>query len=320
MENTKPENPFLDLNIMDKSCSLLILAAGLGSRYKGQKQVDALTDKGETLMDFALFDALKVGIKHFVFVVNDQFPTTYQTRLKQNLTAHNAKVDFVEQRIDKFIPKTFQEQLKNRSKPLGTAHAVYCAKELIHNSFITVNADDFYGHQTFKKAFDYMQQGAINRKQFAMIAFRLKNTLSANGSVSRGICRVEAKSLQKVEEFTKIEKEEERILGRDEELKKHSLSGSMPVSMNFWILHPSFFEMARVGLMNFLEQTDISAEKECYLPSLINDNIQSQQLSVEVLPTVEQWFGLTYPEDRKEGVDHIKQLKSAGNYPPQLWP
>lgn len=318
MENIKIENPYLDLNTMDKP-TLLVLAAGLGSRYKGQKQVDALTKEGETLMEFALYDALKVGIKKIVFVINDQFPSAYRTHLEEVLKSQGGEVHFVEQTVQSFIPETYYPKLKQRKKPLGTAHAVYCAKAVIDEPFITMNADDFYGAQTFKAAVDSITNGDITATNFGMVAFELKNTLSDNGSVSRGLCQVENYGLKKVEEFTKIEKTTGQVKGLNEALQEKVIDENAQVSMNFWVLHPSFFKMAEQALIDFFETHDDLGKTECYLPTVIDNNIQNGNLSVKVLPTNEQWFGLTYPGDRERVVAKIANQKDEKEYPMQLW-
>lgn len=291
----------------------------MGSRYKGQKQIDAITKEGETLMEFALYDALKVGIQKFVFIINERFPEGYRSHLKHLLTEENCEVYFVEQTMDKFIPTEFQSKLASRQKPLGTAHAVYCAKEIIQEPFITMNADDFYGAQSFKTVFHWIQNGEISQKKFGMVAFELQNTLSVNGSVSRGICAVKNQTLQHVVEFTKIEKTETGIEGLNEKLEKEKLVGKVLVSMNFWALHPSFFDLVKQEINLFLSAHEDLSKVEFYLPSVLDKNIQDEKITVAVLPTTEKWFGLTYPEDREKVVQEIAAQKTNGTYPKRLW-
>lgn len=299
--------------------ALLILAAGLGSRYKAQKQIDAITENGETLMEFALFDAIANGIRKFVFIVNNQFPVLYKKHLSNILSAQDCEVHFVEQSLSKFVPELYLKQLANRKKPLGTAHAVYCAKEIIHEPFITMNADDFYGRGTFETACNFLKNHPISDTNFAMIAFNLKNTLSENGTVSRGICNVKNHHLIQVEEYISIEKNGDQICGINSEKQQKILDESAPTSMNFWILHPAFFDAAENGLKTFLENTGDLTTAEFYLPSLIDSCIKEQKLQVQVLKTAEKWFGMTHPNDKEIVVEKIKTLRKAGIYPQKLW-
>lgn len=299
--------------------SLLILAGGMGSRYKNQKQVDAISSDGTTLMEFALYDAIKTGIRKFVFIVNDQFPADYRLKISKLLSVRNCTSHFIEQTLNKFIPKGSLYKLENRVKPLGTAHAVLCAKEMINEAFLTMNADDYYGFETFQKAVKYIQEGNISSTNFAMCAFELNNTLSKNGSVSRGICQISEGKLLKVEEFTQIEEKEGEIQGLNEALEEQKLLGKEEVSMNFWILHPSFFKMAEKELQLFLKKHTDFSNVEFYLPSVVDKAIQQKEIDVEVLSTRENWFGLTYPNDKEIVVREIEQMKENGKYPHELW-
>lgn len=298
----------------------MILAGGMGSRYKSQKQVDSVGFNNETLMEFALYDAIKLGIQKFVFIINDQFPSDYKKKITELLTDRDCEVHFVEQTLDKFIPNQFLSKISKRVKPLGTAHAVYCAKEVIQEPFITMNADDFYGYKTFEKAYQYITAGKISENEFAMCAFDLENTLSKNGSVSRGICKVSsANKLSKVEEFTYIERVNGIIKGLNEKLKAKTLKEEDKVSMNFWILHPSFFEMAAKDLEVFLEENEDLKRIEFYLPSVVDKAIQEGKVRVEVLPTSEKWFGLTYPGDKDRVMRELEAKKGQEVYPASLW-
>lgn len=318
MENIRTENQYLDLTTTNKA-SLLILAGGMGSRYKGQKQVDTVSGNSETLMEFALFDALKVGIRKFVFIINDQFPEAYREKIEALLTDRKAEVHFIEQTLDKFIPENYLPKLETRTKPLGTAHAVYCAKDVIHEPFITMNADDFYGQDTFKRAYQCIDANHIREDNFAMCAFELDNTLSKNGSVSRGICDVVDDKLTKVEEYTYIECVHDVIKGLDESIKAKTLQKDDHVSMNFWVLHPSFFEMTARDLELFLEDYEAYSKTEFYLPSVVDKAIQNKEVQVNVLPTSEKWFGLTYPGDKELVMRELEAKKEQKVYPNGLW-
>ncbi len=296
--------------------SLLILAGGFGSRYKGQKQIDSVSENDETLMEYGLYDALKVGIRKFVFIANSHFPEEYRKHLIQILQKNMAEIHFVEQTVEKFVPTEFLPKLSARTQPLGTAHAVYCAKEMINEPFITMNADDFYGFQSFKLAYDFISNSSDD---WGMVAFELENTLSENGGVSRGICTIENDFLENVEEFVQIQKTENEIFGIDENQNRKILSGKEKVSMNFWILQPEIFGLIQKDFQRFLmEQKDLS-QKEFYLPSVIDKAIQEKSVRFEVLKTTEKWFGLTYQEDKKFVKEEIRKRKTEKIYPEKLW-
>jgi UTP-glucose-1-phosphate uridylyltransferase len=315
VENTKNENLYLDLIIMNK-ISLLILAGGLGTRYKGQKQVDKITET-ETLMEFALFDALNVGIQKFVFIINDQFPTDYRIYLNEILTQNQAEVHFVLQEKNAFVPIKFQNKIKDRNKPLGTAHAVLCAKEIINEPFITMNADDFYGRMSFQLAIEFVRNRT--RNEFGIIGFELGNTLSENGKVSRGICEIELGYLKSVKEHLNIQKREDSIIALNEKLENVELKNSDVVSMNFWVLHPSYFEFAEEGFLAFLENSHDLTKDEFYLPFVIDQAIQEEKVQVNVEKSSEKWMGLTYYEDKNSVQIEIQLLKEKGIYPQNLW-
>lgn len=308
----------MDLTTINNT-TLLILAGGMGSRYKGQKQIDTISENNETLMEYALYDAVKVGIRKFVFIINEMFPEAYKKTIYNLLTRQNAEVHFIEQTLDKHIPKKYLLKLSSRRKPLGTAHAVYCAKDKINGPFITMNADDFYGLETFKTARLSIDNKEVLENQYVMLAFELGNTLSENGSVSRGKCDVTNGLLYKVEEYTFIEKMENQIMGLDEEMKAKTLQKNDLVSMNFWILDPSFFQFCEKELFRFLEENSNVNTNEFYLPSVIDTVIQNKKVNVKVLATSEKWFGLTYPGDKQKVMSEIQLKKQQGVYPEKLW-
>lgn len=304
---------------MTNTTTLLILAAGMGSRYNGQKQIDTLTESGETLMEFALYDALQSGIKKFVLVINTQFPSDYKKKLIHICADNTSTLHFVEQKREAHIPEPYHAAIAARKKPLGTAHAVLCAKAFIDGPFITMNADDFYGRQTFHMATKQIEKQKINAQNFALVAFELQKTLSPNGSVSRGKCTLKNQTLIRVEEFTKIENEQGRIFGYNEKREKNELVKTTPVSMNFWLLAPSFFNLVESEMVKFLQNHQDLSTVEFYLPSVIDKGIQQNNIEVSVLSTPESWFGLTYPKDRKRVVEAIANQTERGIYPAPLW-
>lgn len=297
--------------------TLLILAGGKGSRYGGSKQSDAVSVNNESLMDFSIYDALKSGIQKFVLIIGENYPEDEKSRLTEILKSREAEVDFIVQRTDAFVPEKYKSKMAERRKPLGTGHAVYCAKEKIKGPFITVNADDFYGRKTFETAIKWMQ-GNRESATFALNAFELQNTLSPSGGVSRGICNTQKGKLMHIEEFGEIKKESDGISGKSENGEWKKLSPHTPVSMNFWVLTPFFFELAEPLFLQFLEEDDVS-EKEFFLPSVIDFGIKQKKIEVEVLNTDECWFGLTWREDMDLVRKEIAGLKAQGIYPQRLW-
>jgi UTP-glucose-1-phosphate uridylyltransferase len=296
--------------------SLLILAGGLGSRYNGQKQVDKITE-AETLMEFALYDALQLGIKKFIFIINNQFPTDYKLHLNEILTKKQAEVYFLIQEKSIYVPEAFHIKIKNRIKPLGTAHAVLCAKDSIHEPFITINADDFYGRNSFRLGIEFAKK--MEGDEFGIIGFELGKTLSENGKVSRGICEIENGNLVSVKEHLNIQKKEEIIQANDESGKGVTLNESDIVSMNLWVLSPKFFEFALNEFVEFLENIQNPESEEFYLPTVIDRAIHQQKIRVKVLKSDEKWMGLTYSEDKNWVKKEIQELKVKGIYPYKLW-
>lgn len=303
---------------MDKT-SLLILAGGMGSRYRGSKQIDTVGSGNESLMEFALFDALKIGIRKFVLIINSEFPEDYKIRLQKVIEANDAELNFVIQQPDTLIPERYHSKLQNRKKPLGTGHAVYCAKDVIDGPFVTINADDYYGRQSFENAAELIKNHQISDQFFGMTAFELQNTLSENGSVSRGICRLNGELLESVEEFTSIQKFNNQISGQNKKRESKELNQNDLVSMNFWILDTSFFRLAEDELTEFLENTEDLSKSEFYLPSVIDKAIRQNRIRVRVLKTSEKWFGLTYREDKENVIGEIEAMQSKGIYPKKLW-
>lgn len=299
--------------------TLLVLAAGLGSRYKGQKQIDGIGNHDEALMEFGLYDAIKQGFKKFVFIINDQFPEDFKNHLEEIMNKNRCEIYFVEQTLSKFIPEAYLEKIENRKKPLGTAHAIYCAKDIVKEPFVTINADDFYGSETYEVAAKCIAQGDIASDQYAMVAFELKNTLSKNGTVSRGVSDVENGKLKGVEEHTSIEKSGDSIIGYGSTDEKKTLDEEALVSMNFWILHPSFFDFAARDLEEFLKVNQDLSTKEFFLPGVIDKAIQNKELDVKVLSSSEKWFGLTYRQDKETVTDAIADRVKKGVYPENLW-
>lgn len=295
----------------------MILAGGLGSRFKGHKQTSFVSNQ-ETLMEFALYDALQLGCRKYVLIIHAEFPENYKNRISRILKQHNSEIHFIVQTNQKFLPNVSIIQNNPRKKPLGTAHAVLCAKDVISEPFITMNADDFYGYQSFRNAFQFIQK-IKNSSECAMVAYDLEKTLSDSGSVSRGICEVENGYLKSVNEFTEIQQKKEIIRGKNEKGKEEILGNHDKTSMNFWILQPVFFEWAQILFNEFLSKSNNLIDAEFYLPSVIDHAIKEKLVQVSVLETPEKWFGMTYPEDREKVIKEIQERKIRGQYPTELW-
>ncbi|MET3732936.1 nucleotidyltransferase family protein [Moheibacter stercoris] len=296
--------------------SLLILAGGMGSRYKGQKQVDVISGN-ETLMEFALFDALELGIRNFVFIINSQFPIDYKNQLTQLLNHKGAQIHFIVQDNQQLVPEEFQSRFDHRKKPLGTGHAVLLAKDFINGPFLTMNADDFYGRETFRLGIEMAQN--LQENEFGLIAFELGNTLSEYGKVSRGICKSENGKLVSVEEHTEIGYDGNVLIGLNSKKEVSKLNETDQTSMNLWVLQPSFFHLAKKEFHVFLENMLDNQKDEFYLPFVIDQAIQNQQVKVLIQQTSSKWMGLTYADDKLWVQKEIQKQITNGIYPNQLW-
>lgn len=298
--------------------TLLIMAGGLGSRYQGLKQVDGITSNGETIMEFSIYDALEAGFTKIVVVINSHLPASYLTRLEKIASQRKFELHLVEQTIDKFVPERFSHFAKDRQKPWGTAHAILCAKACIQEPFVVLNADDYYGKQAFVEMVKWIDDDQIQPNQFAMVAYPIAVTLSENGSVSRGICSLNAAGyLHKVIEKTKILREDAEIVFLENE-SRQVISSNTLVSMNFWGFHPAIFESLENSFHHFLSSNP-SSTSEIYIPTEIQNLIDTQNLQVKVLATSDKWYGITYPEDKKQLVDFISESVTNKLYPSELW-
>ena len=291
--------------------TLLILAAGMGSRYGGLKQIDAVGPSGETILDFSVYDASRAGFGQIVFVIRrdieDAFRQSIGARFEQRVP-----VKYVFQEIDD-LPPGFTVPA-GRTKPWGTTQAVLAAAEVIHEPFAVINADDFYGQESFQSLSRHL---LTESSGYAMIGFILRNTLSEFGSVARGISAVDENGyLASVVEVTGIERDSGEIKAGG----GIRLSGDEIVSMNMWGFTPRVFDQLRAYFESFLEANSLDQRAECYLPNAVNSLIHSGESRVRVLPTSEAWFGVTYREDRPRVVESIGRLVSSGVYPKRLWP
>ena len=298
--------------------TLLILAAGIGSRYGGMKQIDQVGPSGEAIIDYSLYDAIKAGFGKIVFVIRKEIENDIREFLKHKLTG-KIKMEFVHQELD-MIPEGFTCP-PDRIKPWGTAHAVWVASKAIKEPFVAVNADDFYGRGSYLKMAEYLiSNSRVNNTNFCMIGYQIQHTLSDFGSVSRGICEADENSnLKAVVERTEIFRKDERIVYRDENAKEIELSAETLVSMNIWGFTPSIFTHIEKQLSEFIRNNISNIKAEIYIPKIVNDIIRNGTGNVKILPATDKWFGVTYKEDKPLAVQNISKLIEAGIYPDNLW-
>lgn len=308
----------MDLKTTSNQLSLVILAGGMGSRYKGQKQIDPIGPNGESLMEYSIYDAMAVGIMHFVFVINQQFENETRKYFQKIIEAKGGSSEFVLQTTYTSVPRNYFDNIINRKKPWGTAHALLVAKNHLLNNFIVVNADDFYGKNSFLKAVSLHSEDKIAANQYGIAAYLLENTLSENGSVSRGICKIEKGILYDVVEHTNIFRYEDKIIFEDE-LISGVIDNNAPVSMNFWILNPSIFRFIEDKFELFMKSHSKDLKSEFFLPQVINELIHDNKVEVSASISSDQWFGMTYPGDKDVVKEEIYAKIQHGSYPRSLW-
>ncbi len=301
--------------------TLLILAAGMGSRYGGLKQLDGVGPNGETIMDYSVYDAIRAGFGEVVFVVRKHFRQDFEARIRSrygNAIAFN----FVEQELES-IPVGFNLN-PERTKPWGTGHAVMMAAHAINTPFAVINADDYYGQKSFEVLGDFLKEVAGSNGKYCMVGFETYNTLSESGVVSRGICTVDNNNLlTTVEEHHNIlmskENGEEAIYGDNSSGNRVKIEKFAPVSMNMWGFTPDFFSESDKLFIEFLNRNISDLKSEFYIPYVVNKLITQGMASVKVLPTPDKWFGVTFKEDRETVVESIAKLVDAGTYPTPLF-
>lgn len=299
--------------------SLVILAGGLGSRYKGQKQLDSIGPSEESLMEYSLYDAISVGFTKVVLIINRFFEEDTKNYFLKIAKKNNITIHFIYQEIAKEVPVAFGYLLEKRTKPWGTAHAILMAKEVIQESFVVINADDFYGKLAYKKMYKAISESKINAVTFKMIAYPVSQTLSENGFVSRGICQLDKDNfLQKVTEQTHIILKENKITYQEDNIDK-ILEPNTLVSMNFWAFHPILFDYLENQFHFFLKNNNQNNSQEFYIPEVMDTLIRKKKIKVKVMLSDEKWFGITYPEDKKTVESSIRQLVVEGKYPHSLW-
>ncbi len=296
--------------------TLVILAAGMGSRYGGLKQMDAFTPEGDTIIDFSLFDALQAGFGKFVFIIRKSFEKEFRAKIDHKLEG-KAEVAYVYQEFDS-VPKKYIDP--NRTKPWGTGHALLMAKDVVNENFAIINADDFYGREAFMVMAKSLSEKDKSSYDFNMMAYLLKNTVSDHGHVARGECEVDANGyLKDVTERTHIEKIDGQLMRKDANGKFIPIDGDTIVSMNFWGFTPKCFEFGGELFDAFLKVNKNNPKAEFFIPYVVNEILRSDIASVEVLKSDAQWFGVTYKEDKEIVEAAIGKLKAQGVYPTKLW-
>ena len=285
------------------------MAAGMGSRYGGLKQLDAIGPSGETIIDYSVYDAIKAGFTKVVFIIRKDFEQEFKSKITDKYEGQ-IQVEFAFQDLND-LPDEFTCP-EGREKPWGTGHAILSARDVINEPFVAINGDDFYGRESFKVVADYYRKGA---NSFSMVAFKLDKTLSSFGGVTRGLCTVNDEKLNTVIETADLQKTDDGVSSnRDIEL-----DGSEPVSINVWGFTPILFKYLEEKFVEFLSENGTEMKSEYLIPSVVNELIQSGQETVHVLRSGATWFGVTYKEDKPYVEGEIEKLVNKGEYPGKLF-
>jgi NDP-sugar pyrophosphorylase family protein len=295
--------------------TLLILAAGMASRYGSMKQIQSFGPGGETIMDYSIYDAMRAGFKKVVFIIRESFAQEFKDIFEPKLKG-KIETDYVYQDLNSFLEgRTVPE---GRTKPWGTAHAVLCAKDAVKEPFAVINADDFYGRDAFEKAYRFLTT-ECSSDTYSIIGYELTKTLSENGTVNRGVCQVdEAGNLTSIAERLNISMKDGKIICDDNQEPKE-LPLNSQVSMNFWNFHPSIFDYSQELFTKFLDTESSNPKAEFFIPIVADQYINEGAGRIRVIPTSSQWFGVTYKEDAPEVKKQLDELVAAGEYPGHLW-
>ena len=294
--------------------TLLIMAAGMGSRYGGLKQLDPVGPNGETLLEYSIFDAIQAGFGQVVFVIRRDFEAAFKEQVGSKFT-DRINVEYAFQALED-LPEGFTVP-EGRTKPWGTGQAVLSAKALIKEPFCVQNADDFYGTAAYQTIADGFQ--ALKDSDSCMVGYRLKNTLSPFGSVSRGVCTITDGYLAEVNERTEIITNESGTIQYIEDGEATDMTGNEIVSMNFWGFAPEFFQTLEEKFIEFLQAKGGELKSEWYIPDIVTSMMANGETRIKILSSDAQWFGVTYPEDRPQVVEALKTMHEAGTYPSKLW-
>ena len=297
--------------------TLLVLAAGLGSRYGGLKQLDGLGPNEETIMDYSIYDAVKAGFGKIVFVIRKSFEKEFKEKVAKKYE-HLIKIEIVFQELDN-LPEGF-ELNPERVKPWGTNHALMMGKEVINEPFAVINADDFYGRDSYKVICEFLSKLENSKNLYCMVGYRVGNTLSESGTVARGVCETDADgNLTGIVERTQVKRIDGSVKYKDENGEWISIPDNKPVSMNMFGFTPDFFDYSDDSFVDFLKENEEVLNAEYFIPTVVNDLIIKGKSTVKVLNTASQWFGVTYQEDRPWVVQKFKELVDSGEYPSPLF-
>ena len=303
---------------MTNSPALVVLAAGMGSRYGGLKQIDPMGPNDETVLDYSVFDAIRAGFSKVIFVIREDFAEAFRTSVGSKFS-NQIEVAYAFQQLHD-LPEGFTIP-EGREKPWGTTHAIRAARHEIDRPFAVINADDFYGSDAYVQAAEFLTNSPeeANKSHYALVGYTITNTLSNHGSVNRGICECQNGLLQSVAEVVEIaRKSEVEISGRSLDGSSCLVDHDAIVSMNLWCFPHSFLEQIEIYFTNFLKERINEEKSECYIPTVVDDLIHEGSIDCHVLETISSWFGVTYPEDKPHVVLSIQALVDAGFYPSPL--
>jgi len=296
--------------------TLLILAAGMASRYGSMKQVDGFGPNGETIIDYSIYDAIRAGFGKVTFIIREEFLDSFKAIFAPKLEG-KIEIDFVFQSYD--LSKYGINKTIERQKPWGTGHAVLEASKQINEPFCVINADDFYGYDAFKKMADFLNNG-VNDENYSLIGYQVDKTLSENGSVSRGICKVSAEgNLVEINERTKVYEKDGVIVYEDDNGNTTPLDEDARASMNFWGFTPAIFKQTEPMFKSFVEANENNPKAEFFIPLMAESLVKSGTANFKVIPTASKWFGVTYKEDKPIVQESLSALIENGTYPTKLW-
>jgi len=306
----------MQFNSIKMKPTLLILAAGMASRYGSMKQTEGFGPSGETIMDYSIYDAIKAGFGKVVFIIRKDFADSFKANFGNKLEG-KIEVDYVYQELDAYVGAEFQNP--ERTKPWGTGHAILCAADAVKEPFAVINADDYYGTDAFAKAAQFLNADC-NQNTYAIIGYQLDMTLSEHGTVSRGVCKVNAQQhLESIKECTKIYKNEEGKVVFEENEQLSEVPADSSVSMNFWCFHPSIFSETKMLFEEFIPKNTANIKSEFFIPIIADHFISNPANQIKVIPTTSQWFGVTYKEDAPSVKASVEKLVAENVYPGNLW-
>lgn len=294
---------------------LVILAGGMGSRFGGAKQIEPIDENGDFIIDYSIFDAIKAGFDNVVIIVKPEFKEIFQKTIGERVSK-KVNVSYAVQTLD--LPQLEAYGIK-REKPLGTAHAIFCAKDFVKDNFLVINADDFYGAESFSIAKNYLQSISKTSTDFALVGYKLKNTMTKFGAVKRGICQVQNGFVKQIDECTAEFQLNGIVAKRLDDGKQIKANGAEIVSMNMFCLTPKIFDFLEMEMKNFASQKQNLQSGEFLLPNVVSKMVDNGEATLKVLPNDETWIGMTYRQDKQNVEESLKKLVLNGKYPKNLW-